>query len=64
MKTSLMTEWDQKSKPPKIPRASNKTTKSAMPNFWALKISREENKFCALITELCGHYHESSDYSE
>ena len=61
-----MTEWDQKSKPHKIPRASNKTPKNAMPNFWALKISREENKFCwTLNTELWnrGHFHKSFDYS-
>ena len=61
-----MTEWDQKSKPHKIPRASNKTPKNAMPNFWALKISREEDKFCwTLNTELWdrGHFHESFGYS-
>ena len=45
-----MIEWGQKSKPKKIPRASNKplkipgpkcTPKNFMPNFQAIKISRK-----------------------
>ena len=36
-----------------------------MPNFLALNIYREENNFSwTLITELHGHFHKSSDYSE
>ena len=54
-----MTEWDQKSKPPKIPRASNKNPENAMPNLWALKISRRgkqvwlnSHNFAGTITNL------------
>ena len=50
-----MIKWGQISKPKKVPRASNKTQKSPMPNFWALKISGKESKFgCTLIAEQCG----------
>ena len=55
-----------------IPRASSKTPKKSlnqkltpqkntMPNFWALQISRKENK--NFVAGICEHFYQSSDYN-
>ena len=49
-----MIKWWQKSKPKKIPRVSNKTPKTPMPNFQAIKISRRTTRlgYAGTITNL------------
>ena len=54
-----MIEWGQKSKPKKIPRASNKTKKIPGP-----KINLQKNPIQNFTAGIRGHYQESSDCFE
>ena len=65
-----MIEWGHKSKPQKVPKASNKTQKNPGPKltpkkshaeFLSLKTSLVLLKLQNDAAGICGHYHESSD---